>query len=56
MIVIGNKAYKQCPDCLKLVRITGFLAGWHLCLTPEELARKSQARVVADRHSQEPKS
>lgn len=37
---VGNRLYTRCQDCLKFVRVTGWFAGWHLCLTPEELAAK----------------
>ena len=32
---------QQCPDCGKMVRTTGFLAGWHICLTDEEIKQKN---------------
>lgn len=28
---VGNHLYAICEACGKLVRITGFLAEWHIC-------------------------
>jgi hypothetical protein len=39
-IIVGNHVYATCPDCMKLVRLTGFLARWHLCLTEAERAAR----------------
>lgn len=41
--MVGKHLYAVCQDCLKVVRLTGFFARWHLCLTPEELAMKHRA-------------
>jgi hypothetical protein len=34
--VIGNHLYSQCPMCMKWVRLTGWFARLHLCLSPRE--------------------
>jgi hypothetical protein len=36
VICIGNHRYICCAKCRKLVRVTGFLAGWHLCTGEDE--------------------
>lgn len=47
MIQLGNHLWAHCADCGRLVKLTGWLRGWHLCLTDEEIAAKraSQTRV-----------
>lgn len=32
MIVAGNHIYEECPECRKMVKISGWLGWWHLCL------------------------
>lgn len=44
LIRAGKHLYAYCPDCGKLVRQTGFLAGWHICLTEEEIMEERQRR------------
>ncbi len=34
--VVGNKLMAQCRFCQKIVRVSGWLAGWHSCLSPAE--------------------
>ena len=29
--IAGNHIYQRCPDCGKMVRTTGWFAGWHIC-------------------------
>lgn len=36
--LVGRHMYTQCPYCFKFVRLTGFLARWHLCVTDAEKA------------------
>jgi hypothetical protein len=48
MIVAGNHIYEQCADCGKMVRITGWFARLHLCLSPEELAARRARRAMLD--------
>jgi len=31
MIRAGKHLYAVCKDCGKLVRMTGFFGGWHIC-------------------------
>lgn len=40
MIVAGNHIYERCPYCVKMVRVSGFLGGLHMCLTPAGGAEK----------------
>lgn len=40
MIIIGKHAYQKCRECGKLVRITGWFAGLHICLSDEEIKAK----------------
>ena len=42
MIQVGNHLWERCADCGKLVKLTGWLRGIHLCLTDEEIAAKRQ--------------
>lgn len=44
MIQLGNHMWDTCCECGKLVKLTGWLRGIHLCLTPEEIAWKRQAQ------------
>lgn len=37
-IRLGNHLWAHCGDCGKLVKLTGWLRGLHLCLTDEERA------------------
>ncbi len=37
---VGNHLWGTCSDCGKAVKVTGWLRGIHLCLTPDELAVK----------------
>jgi hypothetical protein len=41
MIVLGSHAWETCSDCGKLVKLTGWLRGLHLCLTDEERQQKA---------------
>ena len=55
-IVAGNHVYEECGYCRKLVRITGWFAGVHICLLPEErrqidLERAAARRQEAERHA-----
>jgi hypothetical protein len=45
-VIIGNHRWEICTDCGKFVKLTGWLRGVHLCLTPEELALK---RAIEER-------
>jgi hypothetical protein len=40
MIQLGRHLWATCSDCGKLVKLTGWLRGVHLCLTDEEIAAK----------------
>lgn len=40
VIIIGKHAYQKCRECGKLVRITGWFAGLHICLSDEEIKAK----------------
>jgi hypothetical protein len=45
MIVAGNHIYERCGYCRKLVRMTGWFAGVHVCLLPEERAAIDRRRL-----------
>ncbi len=40
--VVGNKLKSICSVCGKVVRVDGFFAGWHLCLTEDEIEEKAE--------------
>jgi hypothetical protein len=44
MIVAGNHIYEQCGYCGKLVRMTGWFARLHFCMTEEERRKMDVAR------------
>jgi hypothetical protein len=51
MIVAGNHIYERCGYCRKLVRMTGWFAGVHICLTEED-----RAMVDAERMRNQPRT
>lgn len=40
MIAVGSRLYSRCGTCDKVVRATGWFAGMHRCLSPDEWAAK----------------
>lgn len=38
-IKVGNHLYQQCADCGRLIKMTGFWKGIHLCAPPEQRSR-----------------
>lgn len=41
----GNHLWARCEDCGKLVKLTGWLRGIHLCLTDKEIAAKRRGQI-----------
>lgn len=46
-MIIGNHMWGKCDYCCKLVKLTGFWRGLHLCLTDEELAWRRECDRLA---------
>lgn len=48
MIIAGNRIYEKCSECNRLVQINKrFFGTLHICLSPEEIARKREAERLA---------
>lgn len=56
MIQLGNHLWATCADCGKLVKLTGWFRGLHLCLTPEEIAAKHAASRRSTENIHKPQS
>lgn len=46
-----GKPYSQCSYCGKYVKLSGFFAGIHVCVSDEDIARIDRQRAAAHKQS-----